>query len=145
MLKIDNKNTNLDYDELFLEKDQLKGTMYLEFKYHTAKKEFWNEDSYYIYLGDFEVFLATFEKSKADFCMFGENDFSFDELKRLIKNLKKIDLEKISNNFVKDICNEKPSLEEERFTLSLFHLVRKMEVWLEKAIALGVRVVVLGV
>ncbi|EDN7760809.1 hypothetical protein OPJ22_000231 [Listeria innocua] len=37
---------NIDND-LFLRKNQLEGTMYVEFKYSSAEKEFWNEDSYY--------------------------------------------------------------------------------------------------
>ncbi|EAF5783144.1 hypothetical protein AF431_09015, partial [Listeria monocytogenes] len=96
------KCKNNNYNDLFLRKSQLEGTMYVEFKYSSAEKGFWNEDSYYINGDIFEYLLDDFEKSKEDFSMFRENYFTFDEVEVLINNLKKIDLEVISDDFIKN-------------------------------------------
>lgn len=101
---------NIDND-LFLRKNQLEGTMYVEFKYSSAEKEFWNEDSYYINSDIFEYLLDVFEKSKADFSMFGENYFSFEEVDNLINCLKKIDLEGIADKVIKNSFKENKRIE----------------------------------
>ncbi|MBF2347820.1 hypothetical protein IA935_00955 [Listeria marthii] len=127
MKKIDN--------ELFLRKDQLEGTMYVEFKYSSAEKGFWDEDSYYINSGIFEYLLDDFEKSKEDFSLFGENHFSFKEVDNLINKLKERDMVTISDSLVEKVAGIR----------SLSILVRSIESWLEKALELGVSVIILGV
>ncbi|MBF2502495.1 hypothetical protein [Listeria marthii] len=127
MKKIDN--------ELFLRKDQLEGTMYVEFKYSSAEKGFWDEDSYYVNSGIFEYLLDDFEKSKEDFSLFGENHFSFEEVDNLINKLKKRDMMVISDSMV----------EKDAGIRSLSILIRSIEAWLEKALELGVSVIILGV
>ncbi|MBC2182948.1 hypothetical protein HCB33_06185 [Listeria sp. FSL L7-0233] len=127
MKKIDN--------ELFLRKDQFEGTMYVEFKYSSAKKGFWDEDSYYINSDIFEYLLDDFEKSKEDFSMFGENHFSFEEVDNLINKLKERDMVAISDSMA----------EKDAGIRSLSILVRSIESWLERAIELGVSVIILGV
>lgn len=104
---------NIDND-LFLRKNQLEGTMYVEFKYSSAEKEFWNEDSYYINNDIFEYLLDVFEKSKADFSMFGENYFSFEEVNNLINSLKKMDLEGIADKVIKNSFKKINSLKKHK-------------------------------
>lgn len=54
---------NIDKD-LFLRKNQLEGTMYVEFKYSSAEKEFWNEDSYYINSDILNIYLVFLKRVK---------------------------------------------------------------------------------
>ncbi|MBC2138932.1 hypothetical protein [Listeria innocua] len=135
---------NID-NELFLRKNQLEGTMYVEFKYSSAEKEFWNEDSYYIDSDIFEYLLGVFEKSKADFSMFGENYFSFDEVHNLMNCLKKIDLEGIADKIIKNSIKEDKCIEKIQIINSLISLIQRLEVWLVKAIELDVTVIILGI
>lgn len=134
---------NIDND-LFLRKNQLEGTMYVEFKYSSAEKEFWNEDSYYINSDIFEYLLGVFEKSKEDFSMFGENYFSFEEVDNLINSLKKIDLEGIADKVIKNSFKEDKYIEKIQIINSLINLVQRLEAWLVKAIELDVIVIILG-
>ncbi|EAG2315427.1 hypothetical protein C7Z54_13825 [Listeria monocytogenes] len=134
---------NIDKD-LFLRKNQLEGTMYVEFKYSSAEKEFWNEDSYYINSDIFEYLLGVFEKSKEDFSMFGENYFSFEEVDNLINCLKKIDLEGIADKVTKNSFKEDKYIEKIQIINSLINLVQRLEAWLVKAIELDVTVIILG-
>ncbi|ENI8404673.1 hypothetical protein ABZY94_001264 [Listeria monocytogenes] len=134
---------NIDND-LFLRKNQLEGTMYVEFKYSSAEKEFWNEDSYYINSDIFEYLLGVFEKSKEDFSMFGENYFSFEEVDNLINNLKNIDLEGIADKITKNSFKEDKYIEKIQIINSLINLVQRLEAWLVKAIELDVTVIILG-
>lgn len=134
---------NIDND-LFLRKNQLEGTMYVEFKYSSAEKEFWNEDSYYINSDIFEYLLGVFEKSKEDFSMFGENYFSFEEVNNLINSLKKIDLEGIADKVIKNSFKEDKYIEKIQIINSLINLVQRLEAWLVKAIELDVIVIILG-
>ncbi|MBC1600839.1 hypothetical protein [Listeria welshimeri] len=135
---------NIDND-LFLRKNQLEGTMYVEFKYSSAEKEFWNEDSYYINSDIFEYLLDVFEKSKADFSMFGENYFSFEEVDNLISSLKKIDLEGIADKVIKNSFKENKRIEKTQIINSLISMVQRLEAWLVKAIELDVIVIILGI
>ncbi|EGL8220862.1 hypothetical protein J8O47_001072 [Listeria monocytogenes] len=135
---------NID-NELFLRKNQLEGTMYVEFKYSSAEKEFWNEDSYYINSDIFEYLLGVFEKSKEDFSMFGENYFSFEEVDNLINSLKKIDLEGIADKITKNSFKEDKYIEKIQIINSLINLVQRLEAWLVKAIELDVIVIILGI
>ncbi|EAC8433388.1 hypothetical protein AJL11_08455 [Listeria monocytogenes] len=135
---------NIDKD-LFLRKNQLEGTMYVEFKYSSAEKEFWNEDSYYINSDIFEYLLGVFEKSKEDFSMFGENYFSFEEVDNLINNLKNIDLEGIADKIIKNSFKEDKYIEKIQIINSLINLVQRLEAWLVKAIELDVIVIILGI
>lgn len=135
---------NIDND-LFLRKSQLEGTMYVEFKYSSAEKEFWNEDSYYINSDIFEYLLGVFEKSKEDFSMFGENYFSFEEVDNLINCLKKIDLEGIADKITKNSFKEDKYIEKIQIINSLISLVQRLEAWLVKAIELDVIVIILGI
>ncbi|ELY8693585.1 hypothetical protein SOU83_000216 [Listeria monocytogenes] len=135
---------NIDND-LFLRKNQLEGTMYVEFKYSSAEKEFWNEDSYYINSDIFEYLLDVFEKSKEDFSMFGENYFSFVEVDNLINSLKKIDLEGIADKVIKNSFKEDKYIEKIQIINSLINLVQRLEAWLVKAIELDVIVIILGI
>lgn len=135
---------NIDND-LFLRKNQLEGTMYVEFKYSSAEKEFWNEDSYYINSDIFEYLLDVFEKSKADFSMFGENYFSFEEVDNLINCLKKIDLEGISDKVIKNSFKENKRIEKTQIINSLISMIQRLEAWLVKAIELDVIVIILGI
>ncbi|EHK4066865.1 hypothetical protein JMY23_001971 [Listeria monocytogenes] len=135
---------NID-NELFLRKKQLEGTMYVEFKYSSAEKEFWNEDSYYINSDIFEYLLVVFEKTKADFSMFGENYFSFVEVDNLINSLKKIDLEGIADKITKNSFKEDKYIEKIQIINSLINLVQRLEAWLVKAIELDVIVIILGI
>ncbi|EAE7092325.1 TPA: hypothetical protein ACSK7E_000963 [Listeria innocua] len=135
---------NIDND-LFLRKNQLEGTMYVEFKYSSAEKEFWNEDSYYINSDIFEYLLGVFEKSKEDFSMFGENYFSFEEVDNLINSLKKIDLEGIADKITKNSFKEDKYIEKIQIINSLINLVQRLEAWLVKAIELDVIVIILGI
>ncbi|MBC2346326.1 hypothetical protein HBP72_08215 [Listeria welshimeri] len=128
---------NIDND-LFLRKNQLEGTMYVEFKYSSAEKEFWNEDSYYIN-------SDIFEKSKADFSMFGENYFSFEEVDNLISSLKKIDLEGIADKVIKNSFKENKRIEKTQIINSLISMIQRLEAWLVKAIELDVIVIILGI
>lgn len=137
------KNNN--YNELFLRKGQLEGTMYLEFKYDTAEKEFWNEDSYYIDGDIFGYLLDNFENSKDDFYMFGENHFSFEEVNNVLNNLKKIDLEVISDNIIKNSSKKDVCIEKKHLINSLSILIHKLEAWLVRAKELGVSVIILGI
>ncbi|MBC2157456.1 hypothetical protein [Listeria innocua] len=134
---------NIDKD-LFLRKNQLEGTMYVEFKYSSAEKEFWNEDSYYIDSDIFEYLLGVFEKSKEDFSMFGENYFSFEEVDNLINSLKNIDLEGIADKITKNSFKEDKYIEKIQIINSLINLVQRLEAWLVKAIELDVIVIILG-
>lgn len=134
---------NIDND-LFLRKNQLEGTMYVEFKYSSAEKEFWNEDSYYINSDIFEYLLGVFEKSKEDFSMFGENYFSFEEVDNLINSLKKIDLEGIADKITKNSFKEDKYIEKIQIINSLISLIQRLEAWLVKAIELDVIVIILG-
>ncbi|MBC2131212.1 hypothetical protein [Listeria innocua] len=134
---------NIDND-LFLRKNQLEGTMYVEFKYSSAEKEFWNEDSYYIDSDIFEYLLGVFEKSKEDFSMFGENYFSFEEVDNLINSLKKIDLEGIADKVIKNSIKEDKYIEKIQIINSLINLIQRLEAWLVKAIELDVIVIILG-
>ncbi|MBF2368917.1 hypothetical protein [Listeria welshimeri] len=134
---------NIDND-LFLRKNQLEGTMYVEFKYSSAEKEFWNEDSYYINSDIFEYLLDVFEKSKADFSMFGENYFSFEEVDNLISSLKKIDLEGIADKVIKNSFKENKRIEKTQIINSLISMIQRLEAWLVKAIELDVIVIILG-
>ncbi|MBC2108891.1 hypothetical protein [Listeria innocua] len=134
---------NIDKD-LFLRKNQLEGTMYVEFKYSSAEKEFWNEDSYYIDSDIFEYLLGVFEKSKEDFSMFGENYFSFEEVDNLINSLKKIDLEGIADKVIKNSFKEDKYIEKIQIINSLINLIQRLEAWLVKAIELDVIVIILG-
>ncbi|WP_228467767.1 hypothetical protein [Listeria marthii] len=109
--------------------------MYVEFKYSSAKKGFWDEDSYYVNSDIFEYLLDDFEKSKEDFSMFGENHFSFEEVDNLKNKLKERDMVAISDSLV----------EKDAGIRSLSILVRNIEAWLERAIELGVSVIILGV
>ncbi|MBC1782391.1 hypothetical protein HCA14_08605 [Listeria welshimeri] len=135
---------NIDND-LFLRKNHLEGTMYVEFKYSSAEKEFWNEDSYYINNDIFEYLLDVFEKSKADFSMFGENYFSFEEVNNLINSLKKMDLEGIADKVIKNSFKEDKYIEKIQIIDSLISLVQRLEAWLVKAIELDVIVIILGI
>ncbi|MBC2273858.1 hypothetical protein HCB12_10450 [Listeria welshimeri] len=135
---------NIDND-LFLRKNQLEGMMYVEFKYSSAEKEFWNEDSYYINNDIFEYLLDVFEKSKADFSLFGENYFSFEEVDNLISSLKKIDLEGIADKVIKNSFKEDKYIEKIQIIDSLISLVQRLEAWLVKAIELDVIVIILGI
>ncbi|MBC1964994.1 hypothetical protein HCJ68_11505 [Listeria welshimeri] len=135
---------NIDND-LFLRKNQLEGTMYVEFKYSSAEKEFWNEDSYYINNDIFEYLLDVFEKSKADFSMFGENYFSFEEINNLINSLKKIDLEGITDKVIKNSFKEDKLIEKTQIINSLISMIQRLEAWLVKAIELDVIVIILGI
>ncbi|CAK19822.1 hypothetical protein WJ048_02090 [Listeria welshimeri] len=135
---------NIDND-LFLRKNQLEGTMYVEFKYSSAEKEFWNEDSYYINSDIFEYLLDVFEKSKADFSMFGENYFSFEEVDNLISSLKKIDLEGIADKVIKNSFKENKRIEKTQIINSLISMIQRLEAWLVKAIELDVIVIILGI
>ncbi|MBC6149224.1 hypothetical protein HCA24_10075 [Listeria innocua] len=135
---------NIDKD-LFLRKNQLEGTMYVEFKYSSAEKEFWNEDSYYIDSDIFEYLLGVFEKSKEDFSMFGENYFSFEEVDNLLNSLKKIDLEGIADKIIKNSFKEDKYIEKIQIINSLISLVQRLEAWLVKAIELDVIVIILGI
>ncbi|MBC1640788.1 hypothetical protein [Listeria welshimeri] len=135
---------NIDND-LFLRKNQLEGTMYVEFKYSSAEKEFWNEDSYYINSDIFEYLLDVFEKSKADFSMFGENYFSFEEINNLINSLKKIDLEGIADKVIKNSFKEDKLIEKTQIINSLISMIQRLEAWLVKAIELNVIVIILGI
>ncbi|EAD2799451.1 hypothetical protein D3493_03830 [Listeria monocytogenes] len=135
---------NIDND-LFLRKSQLEGTMYVEFKYSSAEKEFWNEDSYYINSDIFEYLLGVFEKSKEDFSMFGENYFSFEEVDNLINCLKKIDLEGIADKITKNSFKEDKYIEKIQIINSLISLVQRLEAWLVKALELDVIVIILGI
>ncbi|EQC0676654.1 hypothetical protein ACY2DU_001401 [Listeria innocua] len=135
---------NIDND-LFLRKNQLEGTMYVEFKYSSAEKEFWNEDSYYINSDIFEYLLGVFEKSKEDFSMFGENYFSFEEVDNLINSLKKIDLEGIADKITKNSFKEDKYIEKIQIINSLISLIQRLEAWLVKAIELDVIVIILGI
>ncbi|EAE0011784.1 hypothetical protein G7175_002195 [Listeria monocytogenes] len=135
---------NIDKD-LFLRKNQLEGTMYVEFKYSSAEKEFWNEDSYYINSDIFEYLLGVFEKSKEDFSMFGENYFSFEEVDNLINCLKKIDLEGIADKITKNSFKEDKYIEKIQIINSLISLVQRLEAWLVKALELDVIVIILGI
>lgn len=135
---------NIDND-LFLRKNQLEGTMYVEFKYSSAEKEFWNEDSYYINNDIFEYLLDVFEKSKADFSMFGENYFSFEEVDNLISSLKKIDLEGIADKVIKNSFKENKRIEKTQIINSLISMIQRLEAWLVKAIELDVIVIILGI
>ncbi|EPD4907627.1 TPA: hypothetical protein LWK29_002767 [Listeria innocua] len=134
---------NIDKD-LFLRKNQLEGTMYVEFKYSSAEKEFWNEDSYYIDSDIFEYLLGVFEKSKEDFSMFGENYFSFEEVDNLINSLKNIDLEGIADKITKNSFKEDKYIEKIQIINSLISLIQRLEAWLVKAIELDVTVIILG-
>ncbi|EAD5763693.1 TPA: hypothetical protein LWH11_002889 [Listeria innocua] len=134
---------NIDKD-LFLRKNQLEGTIYVEFKYSSAEKEFWNEDSYYIDSDIFEYLLGVFEKSKEDFSMFGENYFSFEEVDNLINSLKNIDLEGIADKITKNSFKEDKYIEKIQIINSLINLVQRLEAWLVKAIELDVIVIILG-
>ncbi|HAC3175509.1 TPA_asm: hypothetical protein GZK45_04910 [Listeria innocua] len=134
---------NIDND-LFLRKNQLEGTMYVEFKYSSAEKEFWNEDSYYINSDIFEYLLGIFEKSKEDFSMFGENYFSFEEVNNLINSLKKIELEGIADKVIKNSFKEDKYIEKIQIINSLISLIQRLEAWLVKAIELDVIVIILG-
>ncbi|MBF2341087.1 hypothetical protein [Listeria welshimeri] len=134
---------NIDND-LFLRKNQLEGTMYVEFKYSSAEKEFWNEDSYYINSDIFEYLLDVFEKSKADFSIFGENYFSFEEINNLINSLKKIDLEGIADKVIKNSFKEDKRIEKTQIINSLISMIQRLEAWLVKAIELDVIVIILG-
>lgn len=134
---------NIDKD-LFLRKNQLEGTMYVEFKYSSAEKEFWNEDSYYIDSDIFEYLLGVFEKSKEDFSMFGENYFSFEEVDNLLNCLKKIDLEGIADKIIKNSFKEDKYIEKIQIINSLISLIQRLEAWLVKAIELDVIVIILG-
>ncbi|MBC1908581.1 hypothetical protein HCA53_02205 [Listeria innocua] len=134
---------NIDKD-LFLRKNQLEGTMYVKFKYSSAEKEFWNEDSYYIDSDIFEYLLGVFEKSKEDFSMFGENYFSFEEVDNLINSLKKIDLEGIADKVIKNSIKEDKYIEKIQIINSLINLIQMLEAWLVKAIELDVIVIILG-
>lgn len=134
---------NIDND-LFLRKNQLEGTMYVEFKYSSAEKEFWNEDSYYINSDIFEYLLGVFEKSKEDFSMFGENYFSFEEVDNLMNCLKKIDLEGIADKVIKNSFKEDKYIEKIQIINSLISLIQRLEAWLVKAIELDVIVIILG-
>ncbi|EAH4445597.1 TPA: hypothetical protein LWO12_002785 [Listeria innocua] len=134
---------NIDKD-LFLRNNQLEGTMYVEFKYSSAEKEFWNEDSYYIDSDIFEYLLGVFEKSKEDFSMFGENYFSFEEVDNLINSLKKIDLEGIADKITKNSFKEDKYIEKIQIINSLISLIQRLEAWLVKAIELDVIVIILG-
>ncbi|MBC1415797.1 hypothetical protein HB822_06255 [Listeria innocua] len=134
---------NIDND-LFLRKNQLEGTMYVEFKYSSAEKEFWNEDSYYINSDIFEYLLGIFEKSKEDFSMFGKNYFSFEEVDNLMNCLKKIDLEGIADKVIKNSFKEDKYIEKIQIINSLINLVQRLEAWLVKAIELDVIVIILG-
>ncbi|MBC6116790.1 hypothetical protein HCA12_03250 [Listeria innocua] len=136
------KNTD---NELLLRKNQLEGTMYVEFKYSSAEKEFWNEDSYYIDSDIFEYLLGVFEKSKEDFSMFGENYFSFEEVDNLLNSLKKIDLEGIADKIIKNSFKEDKYIEKIQIINSLISLVQRLEAWLVKAIELDVIVIILGI
>ncbi|MBC1613507.1 hypothetical protein HB937_09090 [Listeria welshimeri] len=135
---------NIDND-LFLRKNQLEGMMYVEFKYSSAEKEFWNEDSYYINNDIFEYLLDVFEKSKADFSMFGENYFSFEEVNNLINSLKKIDLEGIADKVIKNSFKEDKLIEKTQIINSLISMIQRLEAWLVKAIELNVIVIILGI
>ncbi|EIS4902913.1 hypothetical protein L0903_002833 [Listeria innocua] len=135
---------NIDKD-LFLRKNQLEGTMYVEFKYSSAEKEFWNEASYYIDSDIFEYLLGVFEKSKADFSMFGENYFSVEEVDNLINSLKKIDLEGIADKIIKNSFKEDKYIEKIQIINSLISLIQRLEAWLVKAIELDVIVIILGI
>ncbi|WP_409526730.1 hypothetical protein [Listeria innocua] len=135
---------NIDKD-LFLRKNQLEGTMYVEFKYSSAEKEFWNEDSYYINSDIFEYLLGVFEKSKEDFSMFGENYFSFEEVDNLINSLKNIDLEGIADKITKNSFKEDKYIEKIQIINSLISLIQRLEAWLVKAIELDVIVIILGI
>ncbi|EKY4014575.1 hypothetical protein QJ222_002820 [Listeria innocua] len=130
--------------DLFLRKNQLEGTIYVEFKYSSAEKEFWNEDSYYIDSDIFEYLLGVFEKSKEDFSMFGENYFSFEEVDNLINSLKNIDLEGIADKITKNSFKEDKYIEKIQIINSLINLVQRLEAWLVKAIELDVIVIILG-
>ncbi|EIR6844018.1 hypothetical protein [Listeria innocua] len=134
---------NIDKD-LFLRKNQLEGTMYVEFKYSSAEKEFWNEDSYYIDSDIFEYLLGVFEKSKEDFSMFGENYFSFEEVDNLINSLQNIDLEGIADKIKKNSFKEDKYIEKIQIINSLISLIQRLEAWLVKAIELDVIVIILG-
>ncbi|MCV66792.1 hypothetical protein DXW03_04105 [Listeria monocytogenes] len=134
---------NIDKD-LFLRKNQLEGTMYVEFKYSSAEKEFWNEDSYYVNSDIFEYLLGVFEKSKEDFSMFGENYFSFEEIDNLINSLKEIDLEGIADKITKNSFKEDKYIEKIQIINSLISLIQRLEAWLVKAIELDVTVIILG-
>ncbi|EAD5716422.1 TPA: hypothetical protein P0V94_000221 [Listeria innocua] len=134
---------NIDKD-LFLRNNQLEGTMYVEFKYSSAEKEFWNEDSYYIDSDIFEYLLGVFEKSKEDFSMFGENYFSFEEVDNLINSLKNIDLEGIADKITKNSFKEDKYIEKIQIINSLISLIQRLEAWLVKAIELDVIVIILG-
>ncbi|HCJ1240072.1 TPA: hypothetical protein NQO29_002835 [Listeria innocua] len=134
---------NKDKD-LFLRKNQLEGTMYVEFKYSSAEKEFWNEDSYYIDSDIFEYLLGVFEKSKEDFSMFGENYFSFEEVDNLINSLQNIDLEGIADKIKKNSFKEDKYIEKIQIINSLISLIQRLEAWLVKAIELDVIVIILG-
>lgn len=120
--------------------------MYVEFKYSSAEKEFWNEDSYYINNDIFEYLLDVFEKSKADFSMFGENYFSFEEVDNLISSLKKIDLEGIADKVIKNSFKENKRIEKTQIINSLISMIQRLEAWLViKAIELDVIVIILGI
>lgn len=135
---------NIDND-LFLRKNHLEGTMYVEFKYSSAEKEFWNENSYYINNDIFEYLLDVFEKSKADFSIFGENYFSFEEINNLINSLKKIDLEEIADKVIKNSFKEDKRIEKTQIINSLISMIQRLEAWLVKAIELDVIVIILGI
>lgn len=134
---------NIDND-LFLRKNQLEGTMYVEFKYSSAEKEFWNEDSYYVDNDIFEYLLGVFEKSKEDFSMFGKNYFSVEEVDNLLNCLKKIDLEGIADKVIKNSFKEDKYIEKIQIINSLISLIQRLEAWLVKAIELDVIVIILG-
>ncbi|EAC4269012.1 TPA: hypothetical protein LWK04_002842, partial [Listeria innocua] len=108
-------------------------------------KEFWNEDSYYIDSDIFEYLFGVFEKSKADFSMFGENYFSFEEVDNLLNCLKKIDLEGIADKIIKNSFKEDKYIEKIQIINSLISLIQRLEAWLVKAIELDVIVIILGI
>ncbi|HHR3112707.1 TPA: hypothetical protein ACSY5S_01720 [Listeria monocytogenes] len=139
------KCKNNNYNDLFLRKSQLEGTMYVEFKYSSAEKGFWDEDSYYINGDIFEYLLDDFEKSKEDFSMFRENYFTFDEVEVLINNLKKIDLEVISDDFIKNSSKKDLRIKKIQIINSFFILIQNIEAWLMRALELGVNVIILGI
>ncbi|EGP9139032.1 hypothetical protein I0520_002662, partial [Listeria monocytogenes] len=105
----------------------------------------WNEDSYYINGDIFEYLLDDFEKSKEDFSMFRENYFTFDEVEVLINNLKKIDLEVISDDFIKNSSKKDLRIKKIQIINSFFILIQNIEAWLMRALELGVNVIILGI
>ncbi|EAG1154951.1 hypothetical protein A9J73_14775, partial [Listeria monocytogenes] len=103
------------------------------------------EDSYYINGDIFEYLLDDFEKSKEDFSMFRENYFTFDEVEVLINNLKKIDLEVISDDFIKNSSKKDLRIKKIQIINSFFILIQNIEAWLMRALELGVNVIILGI